>query len=52
MPAPSFDPSQLTRDHVLRALRHIDRQGLNLPPAPSTTWCIGGGATRPAPWLS
>jgi 5-methylcytosine-specific restriction protein B len=33
MPAPSFDPSQLTRDHVLRALRHIDRQGLNLPPS-------------------
>lgn len=33
MPAPSFDPSQLTRDHVLRALRHIDRQELNLPPS-------------------
>ncbi|GAB2458898.1 hypothetical protein GCM10011375_08440 [Hymenobacter qilianensis] len=33
MPTPSFDPSQLTRDHVLRALRHIDRQGLNLPPS-------------------
>ena len=33
MPAPSFDPSQLTRDHVLRALRHIDRQGLDLPPS-------------------
>lgn len=31
MSTPSFDPSQLTRDHVLRALRHIDRQGLNLP---------------------
>lgn len=32
-PAPSADLALLTRDHVLRALRHIDRHGLELPPS-------------------
>lgn len=32
-PAPSADLSLLTREHVLRALRHIDRAGLELPPS-------------------
>lgn len=27
MPIPSFDPTHLTREHVLRALRQIDREG-------------------------
>ncbi|MCC3155872.1 AAA family ATPase [Hymenobacter sp. 15J16-1T3B] len=31
--APASDLSVLTRDHVLRALRHIDRRGLELPPS-------------------
>lgn len=35
-PAPSADLSRLTREHVLRALRHIDRAGLEL--APSTVY--------------
>lgn len=32
-PAPSADLSLLTREHVLRALRHIERAGLELPPS-------------------
>jgi 5-methylcytosine-specific restriction protein B len=31
--APSTDLARLTRDHVLRALRHIDRAGLELTPS-------------------
>lgn len=31
MPAPDFDPTQLTRDHVLRALRQLDREGPRMP---------------------
>ncbi|WP_460576205.1 AAA family ATPase [Hymenobacter coalescens] len=31
--APSVPLSALTREHVLRALRHIDRAGLELPPS-------------------
>ncbi|TGE05419.1 AAA family ATPase [Hymenobacter fodinae] len=31
MPAPDFDPTQLTRDHVLRALRQLDREGQRMP---------------------
>jgi 5-methylcytosine-specific restriction protein B len=31
MPAPDFDHTQLTRDHVLRALRQLDREGPRMP---------------------
>ncbi|SNC77282.1 5-methylcytosine-specific restriction enzyme B [Hymenobacter gelipurpurascens] len=31
MPAPPFDPTHLTRDHVLRALRQLDREGPRMP---------------------
>lgn len=31
MPAPNFDPTQLTRDHVLRAMRQLDREGKRMP---------------------
>jgi 5-methylcytosine-specific restriction protein B len=31
MPTPDFDPTQLTREQVLRALRQLDREGPRMP---------------------
>ncbi|WBO84339.1 AAA family ATPase [Hymenobacter yonginensis] len=31
MPTPDLDPTQLTREQVLRALRHLDREGPRMP---------------------